>query len=372
MNEDRLWMLLSLQLAEEANPEEIKELEELLKKSPELSLRVEMLRNLWHKKQSLPGSDKVKAFDKHLQRLSNHLSEPVLQYETNASQTPAQLYKEETAIKPRSWYRRLWATVAIAASVIIAVVFIFQSKDENTISAVGDKNTVSTQPGSKSKIQLPDGTQVWLNAGSKITYNNDFSGDIREVRFSGEAFFNVAKDKERPFIIHTSSVDIKVLGTALNVRSYPNEKTTEMALIRGSVEIILHDNPDKKILLKPNEKLVVNNITDEKESSSDNERIKKEQPMLILSKIYFDKADSSTTETQWINDTLAFDSVPLEKIMAQLERFYNVKFLVKDEKLKQISFTGGFNNKSLDEIMEALCLSGNFHFEFNNETVTIW
>src|SRR5205085_10891901 len=88
------------------------------------------------------------------------------------------------------------------------------------------QNTVMTKPGSKSKLQLPDGTQVWLNSDSKITYGESFMGATREVQLSGEAYFDVVKDKEHPFIIHTQSIDLKVLGTAFNVRSYANEKNT--------------------------------------------------------------------------------------------------------------------------------------------------
>src|SRR4029078_631833 len=100
-------------------------------------------------------------------------------------------------------------------------------------------NTVSTKRGSKSKVQLPDGTQVWLNADSRIAYNEKFQGNLREVTLEGEAYFDVVRDEKRPFVIHTAAIDIKVLGTAFNVRSYANEKNTETSLIRGSIEVTL-------------------------------------------------------------------------------------------------------------------------------------
>ena len=110
---------------------------------------------------------------------------------------------------------------------VIAGVWIFK----NSGGQAGEKelvakhsNEVSTQPGSKSKIQLPDGSTVWLNAGSKLTYTKDFGKEIREVTLIGEAFFDVTKMKEKPFIIHTSSINIKVLGTAFNVKAYPEDK----------------------------------------------------------------------------------------------------------------------------------------------------
>jgi transmembrane sensor len=118
---------------------------------------------------------------------------------------------------------------------------------------------VGTKKGSKSHIVLPDGTNVWLNADSKIIYPGNFQGETREVSLVGEAFFDVVKNVNKPFIIHTGTMDVKVLGTAFNVRSYPGEMTTEASLLRGLIEVTLNGTEKKKILLKPNEKLTVLN-----------------------------------------------------------------------------------------------------------------
>ena len=99
--------------------------------------------------------------------------------------------------------------------------------------------------GSRSRSLLPDGTTVWLNAGSKLYYENDFNG-TREVRLEGEAFFDVVKQTDRPFIVHTSGIDIKVLGTAFNVKSYPEDKTVETTLYRGLVQVFRQEDTPKK------------------------------------------------------------------------------------------------------------------------------
>ena len=375
MNDERTWLLLSLQLSGEASPEEIEELKTLLTEHPEQTIRAEVLRNLWAtKNQPATASHTESAFNRHLQRLSNHLSQPVLLYEHNDAANTEQNNVEKTVVTNPGKYRGiLWAASVAAAVIIVALLALNNTNNKQVLKNELAANVVTTRPGSKSKVQLPDGTQVWLNADSKISYKNNFLGDIREVTLSGEAFFDVVKDKTRPFIIHTGSIDLKVLGTAFNVRSYPNEKTTETSLIRGSVEILLHNNPDKKYILKPNEKLVVNNsITKAAGSKNQDENTGQDQQIMTLSKILFDKQDSSNIETRWTNDLLDFDGTPFANIVTELERLYKVRFIIKDEKLKQVRFTGVFSNKSLDEVMEALRISGQFQYKFKNDVVIVW
>jgi transmembrane sensor len=131
--------------------------------------------------------------------------------------------------RKRKWF---WIAGAAAAAITAVLSFTFFSTTKVVKPTRQAENTVSTKAGSKSKIQLPDGTQVWLNADSKLEYNENFNVKLREVKLSGEAFFDVVKNKDKPFVIHTSQMDVKVLGTAFNVRSYPDEATTETALLR--------------------------------------------------------------------------------------------------------------------------------------------
>lgn len=380
MNEERVWYLLSVQLSGEATTEELEELNTLLKQQPELGLRADIMRNLWNNRQSREEKPIASShFDKHLQRLSNHLAQPVLQFDTEA---PDNNVPEMEVVPQRSRLRWLWLGASVAASVL--VVFLVFSPEKKTGDKPVASNTISTRPGSKSKVELPDGTQVWLNADSKLTYAQNFIGSTREVNLTGEAYFDVAHataaetGQKIPFIIHTSSIDIKVLGTAFNVRSYPGEKTIETALIRGSVEVILHNSPDKKIVLKPDEKLIVKNdnativsnkpaLADSFASGSDNE------PMLTLSKIHPYKEDTTTHyETLWVKNKLAFENETFDRMLPELERWYNVSIVLKNESLKGLHFTGVFENKSLADVMEALSLARGFHYEIKGAQVIIW
>jgi ferric-dicitrate binding protein FerR (iron transport regulator) len=152
-------------------------------------------------------------------------------------------------------------TMRIAAVLIIAAVGIYTFKrlGRNKEPVVTPNAEVATAMGTRTKAVLSDGTTYWLNAGSKLTYEKIFGKNSREVSLTGEAFFDVVKLTDRPFIVHTSGIDIKVLGTAFNVKSYPDDKKVEITLYRGFVKVFRQqDSESKAIQLRPNEKLIFN------------------------------------------------------------------------------------------------------------------
>ena len=107
----------------------------------------------------------------------------------------------------------------------------------NTAKEEDSTKTLSAENGSRTRTILPDGSTVWVNAGSHISFDNDFKGQTREVTLNGEAYFDVVKNPKQPFIVHVSGYDIRVLGTAFNVKSYPGDKTIETTLLRGLVQV---------------------------------------------------------------------------------------------------------------------------------------
>ncbi len=379
MQDDKFWLLVSLKLSGEATEEELAALEALLQQHPEMGLQLETLYNLWRGQAPAAYSRKADALNRHLQRLGDHLSEPSLPYESPGQVAPFS-FPEETkkGVPVYHWLwpakgmaRKAWTTVGVAASLIAFFLFFYSLAPKKSNPQVA-QNTVSTKPGSKSKVQLPDGSQVWLNADSRITYDESFRGPAREVQLCGEAYFDIAKDKDHPFIIHTSSIDVRVLGTSLNVRSYRNEKNTEALLIRGSIEVSLHNDPDKKIILQPNEKLVVQNgktpvITGPAQITPKEDR----EPVMVLGKAHFQEKDSVATEVLWVKNKLAFDQETLGDVASKIERWYDVKVTIRDEGLKHTEYSGVFEDESLGQIMEALRLTGNFHYSINKKEVTI-
>jgi transmembrane sensor len=370
MKEDRFSLLVSLKLSGEAQPEEVAELEMLLQQHPDMSLRAEMLEAIWQSTPKNLAESKDASFNRHMQRLSNHFSEPVLKYEdeeTAVDNSQARVIP----IRKKVYKKLLWVS-GIAASLFLAWFILSGLPGKKIQKKETAQNTVSTKRGSKSKIQLPDGTQVWLNADSKITYNENFQGALREVQLTGEAFFDVVRDETRPFVIHTNAIDVRVLGTIFNVRSYADEKNTETSLIHGSVEVTLRNNPDKKIVLKPNEKLIVQN-NNMQLISKKQEGIKAEvkQPMLTLGKINYQKKDSSIIETLWVKNKLAFDGEAFEDVALKIERWFDVKINITDENLKKAPFSGVFDDESLQVVMEALRITGKFKYTINKKEVTI-
>jgi ferric-dicitrate binding protein FerR (iron transport regulator) len=372
MEEEKLWYLLSVKLTGEATSEELATLDKLLQQNPEHGLQAQLLLEMW-KKKPVQENKTDDFFNRHLQRFSNNpdIYPGPAEYAPGLTIPPVEKNNRRIA-------RWLLPASTVAASVIVAALFFYKTGNSSLqpvkkIEGIA-KNTVSTRKGSKSNIQLPDGTMAWLNADSKLTYDESFRGEFREVSLEGEAFFDVVKDKTRPFIIHTRTLDIKVLGTAFNVRAYESEKSTQTSLFRGSVEVSLHNNPEKKIVLKPNEKLVVNNKSLQFNTDKDNKNNTPGTAELDIkvAKVHFESKDSSALETLWIKNKLVFDAESLEEVAQKIERWYDVKVVINgDNDLKKTAYSGIFDNETLSQLMEALTITGNFKYTIHKNIVTI-
>jgi ferric-dicitrate binding protein FerR (iron transport regulator) len=281
----------------------------------------------------------------------------------------------ERAEEPvRRGYSRilLWGG-AVAASLMIAFfVGHYEGRPKNYPTTYHTTaNTISTRYGSKSKLELPDGTEVWLNADSKLTYGKEFGTQSREVSLSGEAFFEVQKDADRPFIIHTGNMDIRVLGTAFNVRSYQNEKTSEATLVRGAIEVVLRDSPDRRIVLKPKDRIVVQNspapATNGQAASDESSGT-----IYSMSRINARPADSAALENSWKRSGLSFHNETLENAAFRIEHWFNVKVNIRDEELKQGTYSCDFKNESLEQVLEALHFTGKFRYRIEKDSVIIF
>lgn len=187
--------------------------------------------------------------------------------------------------------------------------------------------------GKTSELQLPDGTQVFLNAGSRLVYPENFTGKTREVFLVGEAFFNVRHDKQHPFIVQTEDFRIKVLGTRFNLSAYPNDNVIETVLAEGKVSIGKNDAGvfEKAIELSPNQLASFNRTTKE--------------------------TDIKTVDTDnyilWTVGLLKFESTDLSRITKRLERFYNVRFQYAEPLLGGLRISGKLLlNENFDEVCE--------------------
>ncbi len=235
---------------------------------------------------------------------------------------------------------------------------------------------IITKNGSKTNLLLPDGTKVWLNAGSSIIYDSSYGKTVREVALTGEGYFDVVKNKDKPFIIHASKINIKVLGTQFNVRSYPTDNTTEASLIRGSIEVTFKDKPNKKVILKPNEKIVVDNNRNTNDIYSaiqqNNTRKIREIPGVDIKKLTYEYKTGTIIETSWVENKLIFQDEPFDEIARQLERWYGVSIIFKTNHLKEERLTGSFKNETVLQALEALKFTASFNYSIDNNNVTIY
>lgn len=372
MSKDRIWLLVSKKLAGEANTDELTELEDLLRRDPDMHYALQNISDLWN----LPNqhtTETEEAFDRHTSRMK-------------ANGVSWQEQHSETTGEPFLQHRSnniAWLTGMAAAILLIAgIIWLYPGAKQPTTNPVAnatpaEQNEISTRNGSKTMITLPDGTKVWLNAGSKLVYNKEFGNKVREVELSGEAFFDVVhinapqNGEKIPFIIHTKQLDIRVLGTAFNVKSYPGESITETSLVRGKVEIVIRNRPEEKIILKPNEKLMVLNddieVIDKDSNKTDDD---KPQPLVSLSKLT-PREDNLIAETAWVQNKLVFDNESFADVAAKMERWYNVQFKFKEERLQHLRFTGVIESETIQQALDYMSITGPFHYSMQSNIIYI-
>lgn len=366
MSQEKFWVLFSKKLSGEASADELTELQDLVQQHPEWQYSIQNLEDLWKQKPANDYMQEEDAYLLHLHRM-NELNIPF-------GDDPAGDRVTEIGNTKRKWY---WAAAAVL--VLTAGLLLWnrtgkgENSDKETIAS--NVNEVSTRPGSKSMVKLPDGSVVWLNAGSKISYNKDFGKELREVYLTGEGFFDVTKNKEKPFIIHTSSINIKVLGTAFNVKAYPEDKQTETSLIRGSIEVTIKNRPNDKIILSPSEKLIVENNEALQKETAKTASVKavpvSVAPLVSINKLKYNAVDSTVAETQWINNKLVFRDESFAELAVRMERWYDVSIEINDPVLKQARLNGIFEKETIIQALEALRISMPFKYDQNGNNIII-
>jgi len=355
MPQNRFWNLLAKKITDEATTEEIQELEELMRLHPDWHYAAQHIQDIWGltiKENPLAAED---AYLRHLNRMKK------------IGLTPADQRDRENdfiANHPNRNRTKILAAGFIGLAVLATVLLFNPFKNKEI--PVSKKSEVSTRLGSRSKLVLPDGSSVWLNAGSKLVYDENFGIISREVNLVGEAYFEVTKMPNLPFIIQTPSMQIKVLGTSFNVKSYLSESTSETSVIEGQVEIIPMQRPGEKFVLKQNEKLVLSNGGKKADKNQ-----KSNIPMVVLKSITYAQKDSAVVETSWVENKLAFDNESFAEVALKMERWYDVKIVFADSEIEQVHLTGSFVNESIQQALEALKFGSNFNYKINQNIISI-
>jgi len=199
--------------------------------------------------------------------------------------------------------------------------------------------------GQMGHLFLFDGTEVWLNSGSKFEYPNRFNNQERNVSLDGEAYFKVTSNKKLPFIVHTNKMQVEVLGTSFNVSAYKNECHPSVVLEEGKVQIN-QVNGEKILNLSPGQRAV--KITGNP------------------TKFKVDKVKTAPYTT-WKDGIVVFDAESIEEIAKKLERWYNVKICIDNEELKKYTISGTIlRNKPIDQVMQAIGLLAPVKYKHQN------
>ncbi len=258
-------------------------------------------------------------------------------------------------IKKRKLDKYLYAAVSIF------VLFLFlwnaNNKPNNTViqdnpqvvstNIIPEEINLITYRGDKKEIYLPDGSKIVLNAESELIYPKEFNDSIREVTLIGEAFFDIKRNVNKPFIVNTNSIKIKVLGTSFNVKSYDKDKKVETTLVTGKVELI--KDKETPIVLAPSQKAVFY----KKENKLEIEEVK------------------SLEVVAWKEGKLIFKKTSLQEVVIDLERKYNVKININSQKLLNYEYTGTFDNLSIDEVLKLLTISSPIKYSIKNGKIIL-
>ena len=366
MDNDSFLILASRILSGEAGDEDMKELEHFFEANDLYKKKFFLLKEYWENKTSI-STDADKAFQKILMQIKEEKNQIGQDAITSANRKTKSVRVFFTISK-----------VAVLISVcMVAAYFILRKSNHYSVAKLEVKNfpweIKETAKGAKSTLVLADGTKVTMNSDSRLKFPAGFSGNTREVYLTGEAFFDVTHNAKVPFIIHTSKMNIKVLGTEFNVKSYPEDSTSETTLIRGLIEVTLNDRPSDKIILRPKEKLVVSNEASSKQISSAATSSPAQGARLLISSVhYVSVKDSAIVETSWMDNKLVFQDESFGKLATDLERRYGINIRFSNSSVREFRFTGVFEKETIDEVLKALKLTEKFNYKIEGNNITIF
>lgn len=245
---------------------------------------------------------------------------------------------------------------AAAASILIGFSLLFNSgvfRKTNDLAATTTTYMLSKQTsyGEQKTVKLPDGTKVRLNYGSKLIFPSEFGHSSREVTLSGEAFFEVKHNPDKPFIITTKDVQTIVLGTSFNINAYSDEDEIQVMVVTGKVRVQNGVDPEKleDVMLLPYEMVSLHKVTG---------RVVKER---------YDPSEYLA----WKEWKLIFRKATFDEVIDKLEKWYGVEIQIDQDLHIQGRFNGEFHNKSLDYVLKGLSFSNRINFKIKDKTVTI-
>lgn len=280
----------------------------------------------------------------------------------------------------KKWFRYAGVAAIFILTFLLGGIIFSKFMYSNRIATGKEYSEIIVPRGAKAHFVLMDGTIVTLNAGSKLRYNSLYGVKDRVVELEGEGYFKVAKNKNKPFIVKTSFLNVRALGTEFNVKAYGSDRTIETTLVEGSVEVERNNknsNSDKVILV-PNQKLTYYKdkefLKQEEGSSDENKKdnsgeIVIEEPQTARELVKEDVMVEpliSWKENRWI-----IDKLDLSKFAVELERKFDIQINFGSERLKSFRFTGTFLNEPLEQVLKVMSITAPINYEIKGRKVTL-
>ena len=252
--------------------------------------------------------------------------------------------------KEKSVIKRFYPYAAVAAGfLLIFTIAWFLKINPHSGQNVPEQTwiTVNTLEENK-KVVLPDGTQIWLNKNTSIKYPESFHKTNRDVKLSGEAFFEVAHNKEKPFKVYTDLSVTQVLGTSFNIDTKNQSHKTEINVISGKVAFSDSKNTGRKVVLTKNEKAII-----------------------TTSNLIKDKIDPNMNFLAWKTKTLKFNQTPLNEVCVYLSEYYNKEILLENENMEGLELTASFHEQSLEDVLGVINLTLDTKYEINGSSIIL-
>ncbi len=250
---------------------------------------------------------------------------------------------KEQRLKPLSYLMKIAASIIFIVSIAGISVYI---ASETGFFAQNNWVIVSTEAGQQSKITLPDGTEVWLNAATEVKYCT--TKEHRLVKLSGEAYFEVEHAPDLPFIVEMEDAAISVLGTKFSASHYPDSKLTEASLLTGRITASAKGS-NENIEIIPGEKITYD----------------------VEIKEFVKSTLKGNNHVAWRYGVLVFDNESFNDLIQKLERYYAVDFVYEESDFTDIHYTGTLDNLSIEKVLEFINLTIPIEYEIDNKTINL-
>ncbi len=324
--QDIPWDAISARLKDEADEDQMQQIQQWLDLSPEHPVILTEIMNVWSVSKSSTEF-----------------------YQPDLSVNWQKLMQKVNSRPKQNLFRTVYFRISAAAAVL-AMVFMaglglgdgFMNSSEKV-----SYTRIIAPEGNKTQIVLPDSTHVWLNSGSELQYASDYSARNRKVNMKGECFFDVVKDPEHPFIVQGSKFQVRVFGTRFNVNEDASKNTADVTLVSGKVQVFnLDDKPVSE--LNPGQQLVYNQGI-----------------------YHVQKAENMEALTAWLNNMLIFDNQPFEEVIHYLEKWYGVKIQLDHTLYYSHNYTFKVKTESLREVLALISVITPIEYQIEGEKVTI-